>query len=148
MLVVEPGIIVVSEWLAGVKAATLVLCLALAGCAAEYRNHGYIPAQEDLDEIKVGSDTRETVAAKVGVPSSGGVLNDSGYYYVRMRTKTLGPLATKEIERQVVAISFAGNGTVQNIERFGLEQGRVVPLQRRVIVHRHRHRRRLLKKPC
>lgn len=108
------------------------LCVVMGACAPIYRNHGYIPPQDQLDEVRVGSDTRETVAGKVGVPTSSGVLNSSGYYYVRMRTKTIGPLATREIEREVVAISFSSAGVVQNIERFGLEDGRVVQLQRRV----------------
>ncbi|MEM6303139.1 MAG: outer membrane protein assembly factor BamE [Pseudomonadota bacterium] len=115
-----------------ILAVSLVNLVAVAGCSPTFRNHGYIPPQEELDSIEVGRDTRASVAEKVGVPVSSGVLNDRGYYYVRMRTRTIGPLATQEIERQVVAISFASNGTVQNVERFGLERGKVVPLQRRV----------------
>jgi outer membrane protein assembly factor BamE (lipoprotein component of BamABCDE complex) len=115
-----------------VQAAALGVFLSAAACSPQFRNHGYVPLQEDLDQIKVGSDTRESVAEKVGVPSSGGVLDDSGYYYVRMRTRTIGPLAKQQIEREVVAISFATSGVVQNIERFGMERGQVVPLSRRV----------------
>ena len=114
------------------QAALLAAGLGLAGCAPQFSNHGYIPPQEDLDLIEIGSDTRETVAQKVGVPVSSGVLNDSGYYYVRMRTRAIGPLAPQEIDRQVVAISFSEGGVVQNVERFGLERGQVVPLERRV----------------
>lgn len=114
------------------QASILVLGVALGGCAPQYSNHGYIPPEEDLELIEVGKDTRESVADKVGVPASSGVLNNSGYYYVRMRTRTVGPLAPREIDRQVVAISFADNGVVQNVERFGLERGQVVPLSRRV----------------
>ncbi|MEM6941066.1 MAG: outer membrane protein assembly factor BamE [Pseudomonadota bacterium] len=109
-----------------------VMCLGMAACSPQFRNHGYIPPEEALQEISVGEDTRETVATKVGVPASSGVLNDSGYYYVRMRTRTIGPLPTQEIDRQVVAISFSEAGVVQNVERFGLERGQVVPLSRRV----------------
>lgn len=114
------------------QAVALVAVVALSACAPQFRNHGYIPPQEDLDQIQVGSDTRETVAEKVGVPASSGVLNEGGYYYVRMRTRALGPFARREIDRQVVAISFSSAGTVQNVERFGLERGKVIPLERRV----------------
>ena len=113
-------------------AGTLAIGMALSGCAPQYSNHGYIPPEDQLDELVVGRDTRETVAEKVGVPASSGVLTGSGYYYVSMRTRTIGPLAPKEVERQVLAISFSDAGVVQNIERFGLERGRVVPLSRRV----------------
>lgn len=114
------------------KAALLGTVLLLGACSPQFRNHGYIPAQEDLDALQVGVDTRESVAQKVGVPSSAGVLDTSGYYYVRRQTRTIGPLRPQEVDRQVVAISFSDGGRVQNIERFGLEQGRVVSLQRRI----------------
>ncbi|MEW9918709.1 outer membrane protein assembly factor BamE [Marimonas sp. MJW-29] len=120
---------------AGLRAfqvAALAIVLATAGCSPRFSNHGYIPPEEDLELIEVGTDTRDTVAEKVGVPSSSGVLTNSGYYYVRMRTRAVGPLAPEEIDRQVVAISFADNGVVTNVERFGLERGQVVPISRRV----------------
>lgn len=112
----------------------MILCpaLALTACAPQFSNHGYIPPQEDLEQIEVGSDTRDSVAEKIGVPASSGLLNDSGYYYVRMRKRAIGPLAPQEIDRQVVAISFSDAGIVQNVERFGLERGQVVTLERRV----------------
>lgn len=112
--------------------AAATVSLALSACAPTFKNHGYIPPQEDLDALAIGIDTRASVEETVGPPSSGGVLNDGGYYYVRSRIRTLGPVAPKEIERQVVAISFDGAGVVSNIERFGLEDGQVVPLARRV----------------
>lgn len=112
--------------------AILGLLLSLGACAPQYSNHGYIPPAEDLALIEVGSDTKETVAEKIGIPQSSGVLTNSGYYYVRMRKRAIGPLAPEEIERQVLAISFSESGVVQNVERFGLERGKVVPLERRV----------------
>lgn len=114
------------------KAALLGSALFVGACTPQFRNHGYIPPQEDLDALQVGVDTRASVAEKVGVPTSAGVLNSSGYYYVRKQTRVIGPLKPREVDRQVVAISFSEGGQVQNIERFGLEKGRVVPLQRRV----------------
>lgn len=107
-------------------------CLTLGACTPTFINHGYIPPQEDLDAVIVGVDTRASVEETVGPPSSGGVLNDGGYYYVRSRKRTFGPSAPKEIERQMVAISFDNAGVVSNIERFGLEDGKVVPLARRI----------------
>jgi outer membrane protein assembly factor BamE (lipoprotein component of BamABCDE complex) len=111
--------------------AALALVL-LAACSPIVRNHGYIPTEEDLSLLTVGVDTRESVAASVGVPSAGGLVSDSGYYFVRSRWETRGPFAPKEVDRQVLAISFDQNGVVENIERFGLENGRVVALSRRV----------------
>ncbi len=113
-------------------AGALIIVLGLGACAARYTNHGYIPPQEDLDQITVGKDTRETVQTLVGVPSAGSILNDSGYYFVRSRFRAVGPIAPQVTEREVVAISFDGRGIVSNVEHFGLERGRAVPLSRRV----------------
>mgnify|MGYP000606219618 CR=1 FL=1 len=40
--------------------------------------------------------------------------------------------APVEVNREVVAVSFSESGIVENVERFGLEEGRVVALSRRV----------------
>ncbi len=108
------------------------LAVLITGCAATYRNHGYVPSDEDLARIEVGVDTRETVAVEVGRPSAAGLLNDVGWYYVQSRWKHAGAFSPKEENRQVVAITFTEDGVVENVERFGLEQGRVVALSRRV----------------
>lgn len=108
------------------------LVLLLAGCAAQYRNHGYIPLEEDLALIEVGRDTRDTVAATIGRPSTAGLLNDVGWYYVHSRYKLAGARAPQEVDRTVVAITFTLEGVVENIETFGLEEGQVVTLSRRV----------------
>lgn len=110
----------------------LVLALALSACSAVYQNHGYVPSDEELALIEVGKDSRETVAATLGRPSSEGLLNDVGWFYVQSRWKQSGVMEPKEIDRQVVSITFSEAGKVENVERFGLEQGRVVTLSRRV----------------
>ncbi len=106
--------------------------LTLGACTPLYENHGYIPPQEDLDKITIGTDTRDSIAETVGVPSAGGLLTNSGYYYVKSRSRAVGFLAPKEVEREVVAVSFNASGVVDNVERFGLERGNVITLDRRV----------------
>lgn len=114
------------------RAALVVGLGALMACTPIYRNHGFMPPEEDLSAILVGVDTRDTIADIVGAPTAGGVLNSSGYYYVSSRYRTFGPFEPEEIERQVLAISFDAEGVVSNIERFGLEDGQIVVLERRV----------------
>ncbi|SMR72933.1 Beta-barrel assembly machine subunit BamE [Aliiroseovarius halocynthiae] len=117
---------------AGKAIAIVVLGVTLTACSATYRNHGYMPVQEDVDALVVGKDTRETVAEAIGKPGTAGLLSESGYYYVRSRFEHYLYNAPKEIDRQILAISFDSRGRVENIERFGLENGRVVTLERRV----------------
>ena len=117
----------------GLRALALVVALgALAACSAQYRDHGYMPPPEDLEKIAVGQDTRETVRETIGAPTTAGLIDDRGFYYVSSRMRHFAWRAPEEVERQVLAISFDDRGTVANIERFGLEDGRAVPLERRV----------------
>ena len=111
-------------------AATAAI-LALGACSPMYRNHGYVPSDADLAAIEIGA-TRDEIAPLVGRPSSIGLLADSGWYYVRSRYREGGIRGAHEIDREVVAISFDDSGRVTNVERFGLREGRVVPLSRRV----------------
>jgi outer membrane protein assembly factor BamE (lipoprotein component of BamABCDE complex) len=68
----------------------------------------------------------------VGRPAAEGLLNDDAWYYVQSHWRTVGAAEPVELSRQVVAISFGSTGLVENIERFGLDKGRIVPLSRRV----------------
>ena len=112
--------------------AAICLAAVLTACAPIFRNHGYVPSDEDLAQLVVGKDTRETTGPKVGRPSASGLLNDTGWFYVQSRWQHRGALAPQEIDRQVVALSFSEGGVLQNVERFGLERGQIVPLSRRV----------------
>lgn len=115
-----------------VLACVLVAAMALTACTEQFRNHGYVPSDEDLAAIAVGIDSRDTVRNTIGAPSSGGVLEGGDYYYVRSRVRHYAFREPEVVDRQVVAVSFAANGTVANIERFDLSNGQIIPLSRRV----------------
>ncbi len=104
----------------------------LAACSNIERKHGYVPPDEDLNQLVVGVDTQDSVADVVGRPTASGVLSDGGWYYVASKFRAYGLRDRQEVDREVVAISFAEDGTVSNIERFGLENGRVIAISRRV----------------
>lgn len=104
----------------------------LMACTPTMSRHGYVPETKDLERIAVGKDTRETVAALIGRPSTSGLLNDVGWFYVQSDWKQSGAAALTEVDRQVVAITFDDKGTVANVERFGLEKGQVVAISRRI----------------
>ncbi len=114
------------------KGAMLAVVAALAACSAVYRNHGYVPAEDELALVEVGVDTMDTVGQKIGRPSTGGLLNNEGWYYVQSRYRHFGPREPKEIERQVVAVTFNEAGVVENVASFGLEDGKVIEISRRV----------------
>ncbi|WP_246149578.1 outer membrane protein assembly factor BamE [Tritonibacter litoralis] len=115
------------------KSTALAVGMALiAACSPIDRKHGYVPLEEDLADIVPGVDTRDSVVETIGEPSASGVLNASGFYYVESVIRQRGGLEPKTISRELVAINFNDTGTVTGVQRFGLEDGRVIPLQRRV----------------
>jgi outer membrane protein assembly factor BamE (lipoprotein component of BamABCDE complex) len=114
---------------AAVGGAALLL---LSACVAQYRSHGYVPPDDVLSEVVVGVDTRATVEDVVGAPTTTGVQNDSGFYYVGSEVRSYAYKAPEVIDRTVVAISFDEAGVVSNIKRYGLEDGRIVPLKTRI----------------
>ncbi|MCB1405883.1 MAG: outer membrane protein assembly factor BamE [Rhodobacteraceae bacterium] len=113
-------------------ALAMIVAGALAACSPIMRFHGYAPTDTDLAQIQIGQDTRETVAQKIGRPGIGGVMEGSGWFYVQSDWEHRNWRAPEEIDRQVVAISFDQRDRVSNVERFGLEDGEVVALSRRV----------------
>lgn len=115
-----------------IMALALTVPVALAACQATYRNHGYVPAEDELAQVVVGKTQQSEMEGLIGRPSAQGLLTGSAWFYVGSRWEYYGPREPREIERQVLAISFSEAGTVTNIERFGLERGQVVVLSRRV----------------
>jgi len=121
----------IEKWLR-LGALSVIVAAVMAACSPIMQYHGYAPSDDELAEIRVGQDTRTTVAQKIGQPGIGGVMEGSGWFYVQSDWRNRSWRAAEEVDRQVVAVSFDSRDRVANIERFGLEDGVVVPLSRRV----------------
>lgn len=115
------------------KQLALVLVMAtLAACGGQYRNHGYMPLAEDVDALIVGVETRDSIIEVMGVPTTGGVLTEEAMYYVRSRVHHKGYVKPNEIQRDVLVLSFDKNQILRNVERFGIEKGKLIRLEHRV----------------
>lgn len=113
-----------------IVAATLALTV--AACSSQYRNHGWMPTEEEIAAIKIGVDNRATVTETLGTPSSGGVLEDGDMIYVRSKIESFGATHPKVVERNILAVSFNSGGTVSNVSRLSLENGQVVKFEQRI----------------
>ena len=112
--------------------AWVILAGLIAGCAPVFQTHGHVPSRSDLAQIVVGRDTRAQVRALLGPPATAGMRGDDTWYYVSTRMRHWAYRAPQPVARTLVAVRFDADGTVANIERFGLERGKVVVLSRRV----------------
>ena len=104
----------------------------LISCSTVYRNHGFTPTDDELSSIVLGATTRSSVEASIGVPSTSSLTKSDGIYYVSSKWRHFGAAAPKPVERQIVSIQFDSAGVVTNVSRYGLDDGKVIVLSRRV----------------
>jgi outer membrane protein assembly factor BamE (lipoprotein component of BamABCDE complex) len=114
-------------------AGVALICFGLAatGCSPTVQVHGYVPSTADLSRIRPGFDDTGSVEEILGRPSSNGVLRDSAWYYVQSTVQNFTWHAPEVIDRRVIAINFNQNGTVREVRRYGLEDGRIIDLETR-----------------
>ena len=111
--------------------AAVALVLA-GGCKPVDRFHGYVPDDADLGVLTIGQTHESEVATLLGRPPTQGLLTGSDWFYIGSTFRHSGAMKPREINREVVALSFDSGGRLANVERFGLEDGRIVVLSRRV----------------
>lgn len=111
-----------------VRALVLVAALGVGGCAPTYVNHGFAPQIAELDALAAGVDTRGSVLRKLGRPSSIGAFDSEIWYYVASRTEKFAFYQPKVVDRTVAVVRFDENGLVTQVNRYGLEDGKVVDL--------------------
>jgi outer membrane protein assembly factor BamE (lipoprotein component of BamABCDE complex) len=109
-----------------------VVALSVSGCTAQYRDHGYVPDEVDLEQVVVGVDNRSTVQEVLGSPLGSGVMEDGAIFYISTKVKHYAFYEPKVVSREMLVVTFDAEDQVENIEKFGLEDGRVVTLSRRV----------------
>ena len=99
-------------------------------CTTNIKNYGYIPSKSDLENLVIGSDNRQSVAKKLGLPATAGL--EGAYYYVKSTFNSPGFKAAKLVDRRVVVVSFDQRNKLKNIETFNVNNGSFVRLDYRV----------------
>lgn len=120
----------------GIKLGKSVLVVGfaamVAGCSPITTYHGFIPPAEEVASLQVGVSTKDEVIALLGTPLSDRALLNNTVYYAASEFRTNGPFAPREVDREVLAVEFDASSRLRNISRYGLDDGRVVVLDRRV----------------
>lgn len=108
------------------KRATLLLIAAgavLAGGCTPVRGHqGYVIDADLVNSVQPRVDNRDSVLKTLGQPTLRGGWGDTDWYYVARDTRSLAFRDPKPNEQTTLRIRFDANGTVQSIDRSGLEQ--------------------------
>lgn len=112
----------------GPATALLLGGLLVSACAPTTQVHGYMPSEADIAKIRPGVDTTVTVEEALGLPSGNGILRDSAWYYVESRFENYTYHAPRVIDRRILAVNYTGDGVVRSVERYGIQDGRIVNL--------------------
>lgn len=108
--------------------AAAAVMIAASACAPTYTIHGFTPAAEELDQITAGLDTRESVFRRLGNPSVTGAFDSDEWFYVASRVERFAFYEPRVVDRTVVMVAFDDFGVVERVDRFGIEDGRVINL--------------------
>jgi len=100
--------------------------LGLAACAPVENQRGYVPDQQALSSIQVGMDSKDTVSKKLGDPSTSATFGNDTWYYISAHVVQNAFFAPRPTERNIVAVSFNGEGKVADVHRYTLADGKVV----------------------
>lgn len=112
----------------GAVGALTILSLGGVACSPIVHHQGYAPRAAELHSIQVGVDSRESVVRTLGRPSTIGSFDSNNWYYISMKAQTYAFYKPEVVEQTVVTISFNEAGTVSEVGRYGLEDGRVIDL--------------------
>ena len=108
----------------------ILLTSVLFSCTTNIKNHGYIPSKLDLETLVIGKDTKQSIANKIGLPTTAGL--EGAYYYVRSTFNAPGFKSAQLVNRKVVVLSFDQRNKLKNIETFNVDNGNFVRLDYRV----------------
>lgn len=83
-----------------------VVVATAAACAPRVGRHGYQPIEVLPSEIAVGTDTRETVLARLGSPSAVSTFEPNIWFYISQTTERYTFNQANIAAREVTAITF------------------------------------------
>lgn len=105
------------------------------GCTAAKQNEwflnhaGNMPAKERVEKIKIG-ETKDTVIAVLGLPSSVNAFDENSWIYMSSDIKKMAFFAPEEKERNILHITFNQSGEVSDIKFLSLEDGKKIKVEK------------------
>lgn len=100
--------------------------LLAAGCTSIRDHQGYVVDETLIAAVQPGIDNRESVAGTLGRPTFTGQFDDRDWYYVSRDTRQLAFARPTPSQQTVLHVRFDQAGTVERVERTGLELARAI----------------------
>jgi outer membrane protein assembly factor BamE (lipoprotein component of BamABCDE complex) len=121
-----------------IRALLLVGVLAVAGCTPVISQRGYLADPANESALKENKDTKTTVQARLGYPSTQATFGGDAWYYISSTEKRVAFFEPRVISRSILAVYFDKDGKVSDLKHFGLKDGHVVDFETRETVTRGR----------
>ena len=104
-----------------------LMALPLTACLTPSRDyHGYVADETQPEEIQPGEDTRSTVLAQLGSPSTKSLFDDNTWIYMSELQERIAYLNPKVKTRSVVAIRFGEDDKVEEVVEYDQDAGQIV----------------------
>jgi outer membrane protein assembly factor BamE (lipoprotein component of BamABCDE complex) len=103
----------------------------LIACAPVISQRGYVPDPANENAIKVGTDTKTSVQARLGYASTTATFGNDSWYYISSTEKQVAFFSPTVLKRQVVAIYFDKANKVTDIKHYSLRDGHVIAFESR-----------------
>lgn len=104
----------------------LAALLALGACEPKTAIRGNLPRDSQLDQIRVGQDSKNRVRDVLGTPSTIGTFDQDVWYYMSQTTEQWAFLEPEIVDHKILALYFDGNGRLQNMVTYTEEDLRDV----------------------
>jgi outer membrane protein assembly factor BamE (lipoprotein component of BamABCDE complex) len=121
-----------------IRALFLIGVLAVAGCTPVISQRGYLPDPANEAALKESKDTKTTVQARLGYPSTQATFGGDAWYYISSTEKRVAFFEPRVISRSILAVYFDKDGKVNDLKHFGLKDGHVVDFETRETITRGR----------
>lgn len=113
--------------------AAVLLAGSLGACAPVVGMHGFQVVDVAPSDIVAGTDTKETVLARLGTPSTTSTFErDQVWYYMSQTTERYTYNRPQVSQRSITEITFnEADGKVAQVRTLGLEDGQKIAMERR-----------------
>lgn len=98
----------------------------VTACSPIRAYHGYQPDEIAPSDILPGEDTRTTVVARLGTPSTKSIFDDNTWFYMSTQYASFAYLRPKVTTREITAIKFGDDDVVDEIVQYDADDGEVL----------------------
>jgi outer membrane protein assembly factor BamE (lipoprotein component of BamABCDE complex) len=105
--------------------------LLLIGCTPVVSQRGYLADPMGEASIKVGTDTKSSIQARLGDPSTEATFGGDAWYYISSVERQVAFFDPTIETRAIMAVHFDKDGKVVDIKHYGLRDGHVIAFESR-----------------